>query len=359
MAAEEEGVTMRNIRTYALVTALVALAVIVALVATGCGTAAQSAASAQAGPATAGEILTQALASSGSITSGTGDFNVSVAVNGDASKMPAGAQALLGQPITFSGTMTFAEDPTAAEATANISLAGQNIPLGLKVVDQKAWVQFMGQWYEAPADMMGTATTGTTAAMPDAATILQTLATAGVDPTTWLANLTVVGEDTIDGTPTYHLSGTLDLNKVITDVTKLMQDKTIQGLLPSIGAGAMGTDTSITMPSPEELQSLQSELGSMFQNLTVDMWIAKDTYQLRQAQIEASIVPPAGQDAQGITGINIKATASIAPATSPVTVNPPTDAKPFSELQQSLGALEGLLSGALGGGATGSGTTGQ
>ena len=87
----------------------------------------------------------------------------------------------------------------------------------------------------------------------------------------------------------------------------------------------------------------------MFKNVTLDMWVTKGTYQLRQVELNASIVPPAGQDAQGINSIGIKATVSMAPATTPLTVTPPADAKPFSELEKSLGALQGLLSGALGG----------
>ncbi len=226
--------------------------------------------------------------------------------------------------------------------------------MGLKAVDDKVWIQFMGQWYEVPADALGGGTTGTTAKEPDTAAMLQALTAAGVDPTTWMTNLTVVGEDSIDGTPTYHLSGTIDMNKIMTDAIKLMQDKTIQGMLPSMGSGMSGTTgDSITMPSPQDLQGLQSQIGAMFKNMTIDMWITKDTYQLRQAELNASIVPPAGQDAQGINSIDIKATASMAPATAPLTVTPPADAKPFSELEQSLGALQGLFSGALGGGTLG------
>jgi len=343
----------KKLLTSTLIGALIILAVIVAVATAGCGTNLQASAQAQAGPAGAQEILTKALASSGSITSGNGDFNVSVSINGDTAKMPAGAQAFLGKPITLSGTFAASENPQAAEATINASIAGQDIPVGLKAVDDKAWIQFMGQWYEVPADALG-GTTGTTAKEPDMAGILKALTAAGVDPTTWMIDLKVVGEDSIDGTPTYHLSGTIDMNKIMTDVMKLMQDKTIQGMLPSLGSGMMGaTGSSLAIPSQQDLQGLESQLGAMFKNMTLDMWITKDTYQLRQAELNASIVPPAGQDAQGINSIDIKATASMAPATAPLTVTPPADAKPFSELEQSLGALQGLFSGALGGGTLG------
>ncbi len=101
----------KKLLTSTLIGALIILAVIVAVATAGCGTATQAAALPQAGPAGAQEILAKALASSGSITSGTGDFNVSVSINGDAGKMPAGAQAFLGQPITLSGTFAAQRKP--------------------------------------------------------------------------------------------------------------------------------------------------------------------------------------------------------------------------------------------------------
>lgn len=340
----------KKLLTSTLMGVLIILAMILAVATAGCGTITQASAQTQPAPATAQDILNQALASSGDITSGTGDFNVSVTIDADKTKLPAGGEALLGQPITMSGTLAFSDDPQAAEATINASIAGQTIPLGLKVIDDKVWIQFMGQWYEAPADMMGTGATGTTAKELDMAGMLQAMTAAGVDPTTWMVDLKVVGEDSIDGTPTYHLSGTIDMSKIMTDVVKLMQDKTIQGMLPSMGSGMMGTTgSSLTMPSQEELQGLESQLGAMFKNVTLDMWVTKDAYQLRQVELNASIVPPAGQDAQGINGIGIKATVSMAPATTALTVTPPADAKPLSELEKSLGALQGLFSGALGG----------
>ena len=75
-------------------------------------------------------------------------------------------------------------------------------------------------------------------------------------------------------------------------------------MLPSMGAGAEGaTGSSIPVPDQQQLQEMQTQLASMFEDFTVDMWVDKDTYQMRKAQLNASIVPPAGEDSQGINGI--------------------------------------------------------
>jgi hypothetical protein len=391
----DEGVVMRKkLLTSTLMGALIVLALILAVATAGCGTAAQASTQtsvqAQAAPTDAQGILKQALSSKGEVSAATGDFNASVAVTADAAKVPA-AQALLGQPITVSGTYSFNKDPKAAEASLTAAIAGQSIPIGLKTVNGQAWIQFMGQWYQMPADMMKKVAdkTATSEQKPDPAAIMQALTTAGVDPNTWLTDLRLVGEDTINGTPTYHLAASVNVNQIVSDAMKMAQSGALKGMMPG-GAAEQGTATtgqatspSITMPSQQELQAMASKLPAMFQNLTLDMWIAKDSYQFRQVQVKATIVPPAGGLqtestaaqgtattpsainpllaglAQGIKSISVDATVSLTPSATPVTVTPPADAKPLSDLQQSLTGLMGLFSGVLGGGILGTGTTGQ
>jgi hypothetical protein len=156
---------------------------------------------------------------------------------------------------------------------------------------------------------------------------------------------------------TSHIQGTIDFNKVMADVTKLMADKTIQGMMGSLSSGMMGSSgstmmggakTPISLPSAAKLQTVQTQLAQMFKNLTVDFWITKDSYQMRQMQVDATIVPPAGEDAQGVNSIGMKFTLSMAPATAPLTVSAPADVKPITELKTALSGLIGMFSGMLG-----------
>ena len=341
-----------------LICALIVLAVAMAFFAAGCGTAAQNAS--QAGPAssTAEGILAQVATASQSLTGGTGQFNLSVSVTGDATKMPAAASALLGQPVTVAGTFAFSENPQAADVSLTASIAGQNFPLGIKAVDKKAWIQFVGQWYEAPADAAQTAATATTLSAADQTVVVAAVKAAAVDPLAWMTGLKIVGNDTIDGSAAYHIQGAVDVTKVMADVTKLMADKTIQGMMGSLSGAMKGstgttaagaTKTSVSLPSAAELQTA---LPQMLKNLTVDMWVTKDTYQMRQVQIDATIVPPADQNAQGISSIALKLTLSMAPATAPLTVTAPADVKPFADLQTAVKGLTSMFSGLLGAGDT-------
>ncbi len=365
---------MRRLAIY-LTTALVVLAVL-ALAVAGCG---EAQGAAQAGPTTPQGILTQAMTSATPAANATGQFDISLAANGDPATMPAQAKMLLSQPITVTGTFSGSQDPMAAELQLTAALAGQNIPLGMKMTGGKAWMQFMGQWYEMPAEMMSTMSTATTMPQTTKDSLIQAFKTAGIDPLTWISGLALVGEDDLGGTKTYHLTGNVDVNKIMADFAKIAQDKDLQQAMkkamPGLGAmsgitGMMGstgitgasgstgsTETPVSLPTGADLQTMQKELGSMFQTLTVDVWITKDGYQLRQAAINAKVVPPAGEDAQGIKDITLKMNVSMAPASAPVAVTPPADAKPFSDLEKAFTGLQTLFSGMFGGAGTAPSTT--
>ena len=326
---------MKKLLTFSLIAALLGLVLIVAVVTVGCGTAPQSLAPAQPAPSTPQAILQQALANTGQVTTVTGDAKVSLTVNADQSKLPAGAQALIGQPITISGTYYFNKNPQQAEADLTASIAGQSIAAGLEAVNGQAWIQLMGQWYQAPTGANNASETTTTGSQqPDLAGITQALTAAGVNPSTWLTNLQLVGEDTVGGTPTYHLSASVNVSQIVSDVAKLIQSGALKSIVPSsqesTASTASGTTPSVTMPSQQELQQLQSQLPAVFQTLTLDVWITKDTHQFRQVEVKATIVPPAETPqsqsastestqalqgvAQGIKSIAVDATISLTPA---------------------------------------------
>jgi len=263
-------------------------------------------------------------------------------------------------------------------------IAGQSLPVGFETVNGEAWLQFMGQWYQTPASTDKAGDTTTTDQEPQAASIQQALTAAGVDPSTWLTEVKLVGEETIKGTATSHLSATVNPSQIASDLVKLATSGVLKNLIPS---GAKSTDstalsasTSETMPTQQELQQLKSNLTAAVQSLTLDVWVTKGTYQICQLEVKASIVPPA-QSAQsesttsestattesaaqaatkaalqgliqGIKSVSIDATVSLTPAATPVKVTPPNGAKSWSDLQTTLQGLMSMFSGALGGGST-------
>jgi len=373
---------MKRMRTRTLIGALLLAVLLAAAVIAGCGTAAQSSAQTQAGATTPQGILQQALANAGQVTGGTGDISVSLTITGDQTNTSGVAQALLGQPITLSGTYSFDKTAKAAQASLNAAIVGQSLPVAFEAVNGQAWLQFMGQWYQTPASTDKAGETTTTKQVSKAASIQQALTAAGVDPNTWLTDVKLVGDETIKGSATSHLAATVNVSQIASDLSKLATSGALKGLISS-GAGstestAPGSSTSETVPSQQELQQLESNLTTVVQSLTLDLWVTKDTSQIRQLEVKATIVPPvqtaqsesttseststtesAAQAAtraalqgfvQGIKSVSLDATVSLVPTTTPLKVTPPTDAKPWTDLQTALQGYLSLFSGFLGGG---------
>jgi hypothetical protein len=327
-------------KTLGLTAALLLIAVLVALFAAGCGTAAT----------TPQDILTAAMNANNKMEGGSGTFDMSITVNGDPTKMPAETKDMLSKPITLKGTVAASSKPTlAADMSVTINLAGQELPLGIKILDKKAWMSFMGQWYEMPAEVTQALATSTSLdAKTTSDSLMKLLKDAGIDPMTWITGLQNVGEEKVGDIKAYHLTGTIDFAKLMADVMKIASDKNLQSKLP--GASALGsTGTSLAMPDATELAKVQSEITSMFQNTKVDMWISKADSHMLKGSFSSKIVPPAEASTEGITDITLTASFTVTPSSEAVKVVAPTDAKPFTEMEKALGGLEQMFGGALGG----------
>jgi hypothetical protein len=319
--------------------------------ATGCGTSAQSAAvpSASLSPES---ILTAAVAASQNMTSAKGSFEVTISFDADLSQLPEEQKALLDQPMKVSGTLAYASEPRAGDFTVGVSAAGQVMDIGLRLVGGKAWVRFTDQWYEGPPEIQQAL--GDPSEQNSKTTdVQQLLGNLGVDPATWMTGIRLVGEETLDGVDAYHLAAKPDITKMMTDLMKLIQSGELTKLLDATGsAGALGGASS-ALPAAGELQDMQKQLESMFQDLAVDLWIAKDGFAMLKFTAGARMTPPPGQDAAGLNAMRLSATVSLQDINEPVAVEAPTSAKPFADLQKAMednpGMFMGPFSSALGG----------
>jgi hypothetical protein len=319
----------------------------------GCGTAPQSASA--SGDQTPAGILAAAMDSSSNITSANANFDLSVSFDVDKTKLPAEESAFMTQPIKVSGQLAFAGKPQALDLAVDASLAGQALNAGLKMVDSKAYLSLGGKWYETPAQMtqmLGTSSSQTASADE----LKKTLGDLGIEPATWMKEVTLVGEETLDGVAVYHLEAAPDLTAIVNDVFKLMQSKQFSGLMGQASAAAGTGSTTETIPSLQSLGSLQTQLPEMFRNLKASVWVAKNSMNVVKATVEAQIVPPAGQDSGGVNAINLSLTLAMKDINKPVSVTAPAPVESWDAFQKALAADPSLLGplGALGGAALGS-----
>ncbi len=340
-------------RIFVLVLLVVAL--VLAAGAVGCG----GGSSAAGDDMTPQQLLGSMLKASENLKSAAGTFSLSVQLEGDTGQLPDEAKAIFEKPITVTGTYA-AGDTEAADLDLTLGLAGESLNFALKSTNDMAWLRLNDQWYEMPLDMLqgmmgGTATTVAKAdAEAKLAELMKLISDLGVDPTTWIKDMTVTDEK-IDGVQTYHLKGTPDVAKMLTDYAALMKSEEFVAMIGSFTEAAQGMDLGGMIPSPDELQQTQNQAIEMFKDTTIELWIGKDDSLPRQLTLAAKIVPPA-EEAQGINSMTMNATVVMKSINQAVSVAAPESSLPFTDLmkalqenpEQLLGPLGGMLGG-LGG----------
>ncbi len=307
-------------------------------------------------------ILTAAMTAAETMTSATGTFDVTITVDADTTEMPAPAAAFVTQPVTISGTMAFGSEPQAADMTMSLSLAGQAMEVGVKMLADKGWLQLGGQWYEAPPELSEMMSGKNVDQDAQIARMEEALSSAGIDPLTWIKDLRLVGEETVDGIEAYHLSGAPDLAKILADVMALTQNPeamkaldptgALSGLMGGAAGGSDGTEGSGAAGfamDPTMFAEIQQQMSAMFQELGADVWIAKDDLMMLRLTAGAKVVPPAGEETGGVSGITLDVDLGLRDHNQAVTVEAPVGAKPFSALEEAMKNDPASLFGPLGG----------
>jgi hypothetical protein len=230
----------------------------------------------------------------------------------------------------------FQSDPNDTTAFPQLDLtakvdgsgAGQSINFegGITATKDAAFVTYQGTAYEVPSatfDQLKQAYSAQAAAATssssssNASSILKDL---GIDPSTWLTNVTNEGDADVEGTTTTHIHGDADVGKILSDFASAAQN------IP--GAAAQGLD-------PSQLQQAQQ----FVKNASVDIYSGNDDHVLRKLEVSLDITPPAGASTSGVTGVSIDFSITLSDLNQTQTISAPANPKPFSDLQKAIGGL--------------------
>lgn len=148
----------------------------------------------------------------------------------------------------------------------------------------------------------------------------------GVDPATWLTDVTNEGIEEIEGAETVHISGTADIAQIVADA----------GTLAEAGGEAAGL-------SPEDVGQLENAVKSA----QVDVFTGAEDNILRRLDLNLEIDEPGGGGS-----LSVALSIGINDVNQPQEFVAPENAKPLEELLPGgFGSLGALGAGAASGGA--------
>jgi hypothetical protein len=245
-----------------------------------------------------------------------------------------GAASIPGFPILGDDLSVTASGPIEwsgsglpeADLRVTLRAGGQTFPARLTAIDGRVYVDFQGLSYEADHDLI--------AALPldgagEGATSLRKL---GIDPTDWLKDAKVEEGEDIGGDSTRLVTGTVDKRAVLADLTKAIESPAVQGKVEAT-PGAKG----LPKLDPDTLDRVADQIGDVHVEVNVD----EEGYARRVLGELDFRVPKTVEDAafdHGTIGLELV----IEKVGAKVTVQPPANPRPLSDLLDFAGLIFGI-----------------
>ena len=296
-------------------------------------------------PSGAGAVLRETFGPGKPVRSGQVDLAVTV----NAAGLPR-----LGGPLKLSLTGPFqSRGGTSLPAfafDAGLTAGGTTFTAGAVSTGQAGFVTLQGTAYALTAALFDAFSRGygESATRSGQKRSGPSLSTLGVDPLRWLENPRTVGTERVRGVGTTHVSATVDVPRLLTDVDTLL------GRAGRIGGAAGGSTAAV----PERLTAAQRrQITVAIKRATFDVWSGDQDRTLRKLDVRIAFdVPQADRAASaGLRKGTLGITLTIAGLNEEQKIAAPPDARPFSALQAEVAQLFG---GGSRGPGSGSGATG-
>ena len=161
----------------------------------------------------------------------------------------------------------------------------------------------------------------------------------------WIVDASEEGDEDVAGVETTHVSGKLDVTKVLEDLNTVVQQ-----------AAKLGGSVGQQAP-PELTDEQKDQIEDVVDDPAFDAYVGKDDGKLHRlsADLEFDVPEDSRDQVGGLEGGRVSFSIEFANIGSAEPIEAPEDARPIDELTQQL---QGLLGGALGAPQTGGGGTG-
>jgi hypothetical protein len=212
---------------------------------------------------------------------------------------------------------------------------------GLIATSNQAFVEYQGDAYEVPSAFFNQIKRASQQAQrqaqsqgddEDAGAVFEQL---GIDPSGWVTSLENEGDEDVEGAETIHIRGDADVAAILDDIRTASER-----------AGGEAFDE-------DEI----SEVEDAVDEASIDVYSGKDDRILRRLDVNLALTPPEDSDAS-VDNVDIEFSVTLGDVNEEQTIEAPSNAQPFSGLEQALGLPPGILEGALGGDLSGGGGLG-
>jgi hypothetical protein len=275
------------------------------------------------------QVLQRTFSNPTNISSGTFDLDVRIETSGgeDAGKF----EAKLGGPFQSRGASEFPlfdldVSFKAEGGSEDFSGAG-----GLISTGNEAFVNFQGTEYAVPRALYDEFVTTyaqlqSQSGSDQGAGLLESL---NIDPENWLTDLKNDGTDDVEGTKTIHVSGSVDIPKIVEDLKTIAEQ-----------AGNAAGEVN-----PGDLDRLENTIESG----DMDVYTGEDDKLLRRLQLDLELQPPP-ETPGAPESVTFFLQLNLANVNQPQTIEAPANAQPLQDLLQRYGIDLGELGNALRGG---------
>jgi hypothetical protein len=221
---------------------------------------------------------------------------------------------------------------------------GQTVETGFLSTGNRAFVKFQDVYYEQPASEVRKANESLSSGKGKG----RSLEALGLHPRKWLGRASDRGEEKVAGVDTTHISGTLDVKAILTDLNQFVKRS----------SGAINGATGQQPPRPLQKDDIDA-IASVVKDPTFDVYVGKDDDTIRRVagRIQATVPERDQATVGGVKSGSLEFSVEFRKVNEPQKIVAPAKARPLSDLTRSLGT--GALKGFGGGGGGSAGPEGN
>ncbi|MBM3666618.1 MAG: hypothetical protein FJW90_03905 [Actinobacteria bacterium] len=263
----------------------------------------------------------------------SGVFEVSLDVEAEGGSDPGTLSVSIGGPFQ-SGEGGVPLFDVTAEADVDSTEQQFEGDAGFISTGDTAYVSFQGSDYELPAEVFAQFERGFLDSQDEQESD-NVLPSLGVNPSSWLTDLSNEGTEDVEGTETIQISGQADVPDLVADL------RTIADNIPE----------AAQQLSPADLSQLE-QLTGIIKSADFNIYSGADDEILRKLEADIELDPP---DASGgAESVDINFAITLSELNEPQTISAPPGAQPLSTLLEQFGVDPSQLGGlgAIGGGSS-------